>query len=415
MTPGFFFLEGFPRILYADGSFADWVELFPGVRVWWNDHTYTDEELVNHSQDMEHFYAIRWTEFRVKRINQGYICELEINPQETKDFLYECGFTEIDTEFFEVHNLVNTFYSFAMNLCGYNTQIKISCALNMSWTHVHYAPYLYPLQIEYEGEYSLDQWWEKNTKAIQNIEFDSFNSFREVLWKSVITMCTDKSGRYSEFLMQYGLAMQKIGSMERIVGFLRALESLFNIPYKIKPRLTKFCRLVIHPEFSDPNFESNLGGYKFKPNYEHLDAINRTVKQAWEIRNRIAHGQRIKKKHWDNAMVVLPELPILLHWLNRGISELGYLPDIESLEKLREDEFLPWNQPQNWNKDCIWESYEDHIYRYDKYHSPDLIKKFETCKHEYDDYLAFAILPENQDSFFDFEHYYRMNQSNEDE
>lgn len=404
-TPSFYFVEGFPRIV-RDGEPVKWVEIFPGLRLWWYEHTYTDEELLEYARNREHYYAIRWSECRVKRMNGGVICELEINPTETREFFLGLGIEVSNSTVFTPHQLMNIFYSLSLHLNGYNSQMKISCSLNMSWQHIAHTPELYPLEIDFEGEYNLHQWWQKNTDAIKEIKLEVFDGFRIELWKSAIALCTDSSGRYAEFLMQYGLAMQKDGSLERIIGYFRAIESLFNIPRNISPNLKKYCRLLVHPLYTDPNFIFTVEEYSYQPSKENLEEMNKIITKGWEIRNRVAHGQEIKEKHWDKAMDILLEIPVLLHWLNRGVAQLGYLPLRTEFESREFDEFFEWNEPLVWDNQIIWEQYRNHIYRYDKSHHPNVVQLWTESEHN--DYLEFSNSIDISNFQFEAQAYYQV-------
>ena len=111
----YFLLERFPRISDGLGSFFEWVELFPGIRLWWHKETYSDQELLKSCLNDEHYFALRWIELRSRRLNNGYVCELEIIPDETKQFFDEQGLPELMKGEVNVHQLFSVFASFFLS------------------------------------------------------------------------------------------------------------------------------------------------------------------------------------------------------------------------------------------------------------------------------------------------------------
>ena len=171
----YFLIENFPRIEDGVGSFREWVEIFPGVRVWWHQETYSDNDLLNATKDKEHFYALRWYEIRSRRLNSGCVCELEIIPEETERHFEEMGLSDMIENEISVQNLNSILTSFGILLVGYNDQIRICGALNYSWRHFNHERE-FPVVFEINSEISNDERLQDHFR-VEAMESDAWGHF----------------------------------------------------------------------------------------------------------------------------------------------------------------------------------------------------------------------------------------------
>lgn len=382
----YFLLERFPRISDGSGSFFEWVELFPGIRLWWHKETYSDQELLKSCMNDEHYFALRWIELRSRRLNNGYVCELEIIPDETRRFFEEQGLTKVMDLEVTVQQLFSLFASFCLLLGGYNTQMRACGSMNYSWRFVANPENEFPTKIEFETELTNNDWW-GGENEIDIIEVESWESILPMIWMAGYTLFSDSSGRYGDFLEFYIVAMQTENPLERNARFCRCLETLCRgFTGGIGANLRKWIPFLFEISNSDNRIKMNVSDEDAREQ----DAIcKKLIKDAWNIRSKYTHGQTLKNKHHDTCMEVLSDFPKLLYWINRGIIFLSRVPTADEFVKACESDSLDWKVQPKWDP-VEYETIEDWLYRIDGTYNPKSIEGYrQICRKEKMSYLEY--------------------------
>lgn len=369
----YFLLERFPRISDGIGSFFEWVELFPGVRLWWHQETYTDQELLDACLNDEHFFALRWIELRSRRMNFGHVCELEIIPDETRRFFDEEGLSELMEGEIDVHQLFSVFASFCLLLGGYNTQMRSCGSLNSSWRFLTRPENESSAQIEFESELTNHDWW-GGENEIESIEVEDWESILPMIWMAGYTLFSDKSGRYSDLLEFYVIAMQTEDPLERNARFCRCLETIIRRSDGIAKHLRE--RIPFLLEISDEETCRKMGKSTDEAQDE-LQYYKSLINDAWGIRSKYWHGQSLNDIHYDKCMDCLAEFPKLLYWINRGLIVLSRVPSNEEFELAQDSGSLDWSLPQKWSP-VEYETIEDWLYRIDGTYKPQSVERFKS-------------------------------------
>lgn len=368
----YFLLERFPRISDGVGSFFVWVELFPGIRLWWHKETYSDQELLKSCLNDEHYFALRWIELRSRRLNNGYVCELEIIPDETKQFFDEQGLSELMKGEVNVHQLFSVFASFSLLLGGYNTQMRSCGSMNYSWRFVTNPENQSPTQIEFETELTNNDWW-CGENEIEIIEIESWESILQMVWMAGYTLFSDTSGRYGDFLEFYVVAMQTENPLERNVRFCRCLETICRgFSGGTGVNLRELIPLLLEISDSEHRVKMNVSDKEAK---EQMFICQNTIRDAWRIRSKYTHGQSVKDNHHDKCMDVLGEFPRLLYWVNRGVIFLSRVPTAEEFTKARESDSLDWKIAPKWDP-VDYDTIKNWLYRIDGTYNPKSIEGY---------------------------------------
>jgi hypothetical protein len=393
VVAAFYLLEGFPRVKDSQGSFRQWIEIFPGMRIWWHDETYTDVELKEMCESIEHYYALRWIESRSRRMNSGFVCELEIIPSETERFISERPMYKWTKTKLSPPELVPIFTSLIILLGGFNPQIRIRGNLNVSWRHFSISPW--PVMINFEGELFNDDWWTEDFDLITEMEAEALGGFLHATWESGCALLADDSKRYASFLEYYAIAMQIEEPLERLSRFCRCLETLIRDDQYIAKGLREKIPLMLHPEVIYQEWNSDKIDIKtnkitFTPTEKLIEPFKTLIKQAWKYRNKNWHGQSMANKDIDKMINIVSGFPNLLYWLNRGLILLGKIPLKLELESAVNNDSICWNMADI-NDVFDWEVIENYIYRYDCTYFPEMVKKYHQVRGkksmDYDDFL----------------------------
>jgi hypothetical protein len=371
----YFLLERIPRISNGIESFFEWVELFPGVRLWWHQETYTDQELMEACQNDEHYYALRWVESRSRRMNFGYVCELEIIPSETRQFFDEEGLSELMIDDINIHQLYSVFTSSCLLMMteGKSTQMRSCGSLNRSWRFIT-AECETPFQINLNHELSNDGLWEKIENQVELIEVEEWELILPLIWKAGYTLFSDNSGRYADFLEFYTIAMQTEDLLERNARFCRCLETIIRRSDGIAKNLQERIPLLL--EISDGEIRKEMGLLKDVAQ-EHLDFFKSLIKDAWTLRNKFWHGQTLNDALYDKSAACVQELPHLLFWINRGLIALSRIPSNDEFNRAQDSGTLDWNISPKWGI-IKWPTIDDWIYRIDGTYDPKSIESYKS-------------------------------------
>jgi hypothetical protein len=365
-----FLLERFPRIPDGTGSYFEWIEIYPGVRIWWNEETYTDEELIGVCRDKEHFYALRWIESRSRRLNNGCVCELEIIPEETKRFFSENNLTMMKNEV-NVQSLYSVFASFSILLIGYESQIRSIGDINYPWRFLCHEDNEEPVNVFPLGEINNDNWWGGENES-QELPVDDWEKIHRYVWAAGHTMFSDESGRYAEFLEFYVLAMETADQLERNARFIRCLETILRPRAGIARSLRE--RVPLMTPFSSSEYLEVIGKTAEEAKVE-LAIIGKTVNDSWTLRSKHWHGQTLKEKHYEKLNDCLIEFPSILYYLNLGLVMLCRIPTEEELIEAESTGSLDWEAPIIW--DIIgYDVIEDWTIRIDWSYRPELVEEY---------------------------------------
>jgi muconolactone delta-isomerase len=384
----YFMLERFPRISDGIGSFHEWVELFPGVRLWWHEETYNDRELLKSCLNEEHYFALRWVELRSRRLNNGFVCELEIIPDETKRFFIENDLSSVMIGEVNVQKLFSIFASCCLLLNGYNSQMRSCGSLNYSWRFITDPDNESPTQIEFETELTTNDWW-ADTTEIKTVEVRNWETILPIIWMAGYTMFSDETGKYSDFLENYVIAMQTEEAFERNLRFCRCLETLCRgfsggIGENLRQRVP-----FLLPHITDPGHMKSMDVSEENA-LEQKKFTEELISKSWKLRSKYVHGQTLEEKHHSDLMQVLADFPTLLYWVNRGIIFLSRIPNEDEFNQAKINGLLNWYQPPKWKP---LEQYviEDNLYRIDGTYIPKLIEKYKSIggkdRMTYDEFL----------------------------
>lgn len=381
----YYLLERFPRIKDGDGSFFEWIEVFPGIRVWWHDCVHSDNTLIANCKNIEHYYAMKWIEARSRRLNQGFVCELEVIPSEAEKHFEEMGLKDGVVNKINFHNLVSTFTSLCILLQGYNNQTKICGELNESWRFLSEKEPQFPLQIGFSNEIANDDWWDRGQEVVSEIEVGNWESFRPLIWDSGYLLFLDQSSRYSDFMEFYQIAMQTEDPLERNSRFCRCLETIIRRSDGISRHLVSRSPLLAG--WNDTKFQPMEGDV---PVEEANQTMMQVIKKAWQIRSKYTHGQTLKEIDYDKLMFCLGSWPQVLHWITRGLISLGRVPTNDEFEIAEKIGSLDWRLPIDWEAHD-WTDIENEMYRIDGTFRPKLIQQYNILggknKMSYDDFL----------------------------
>ena len=365
-----FLLERFPRITDGNGSYLDWIEIYPGIRIWWNDETYSDEDLVEVCKDKEHFYALRWIELRSRRLNDGFVCELEIIPEETKRFFSENNLAMMKNEV-TVQSLFSVFASFSMLLIGYDSQIRAIGNITYPWRFLCHEGYEEPVSVFLQGEMNNDDWWEEERET-QELSVDDWERIHRYVWAAGHTMFSDESGRYGEFLEFYVLAMETEDPLERNARFIRCLETILRPRAGIARSLRD--RVPLMTPFTSEEYLEAIGKSAEEAKMQ-LDIISKTVNDSWTLRSKHWHGQTLKEKHYEKLADCLIEFPSILYFLNIGLIMLCRVPTDEDLVEAESTGSLDWEAPIIWGM-IDYDVIEDCLIRIDWSYNPELVEEY---------------------------------------
>ena len=380
-----FLLERFPRIPDGIGSYLSWIEIYPGIRIWWNEETYTDQELNEVCGDKEHFYALRWIESRSRRLNNGFVCELEIIPDETKRFFSENNLTMMRGDV-SVQSLYCVFASFSILLNYHESQIRSVGSINYPWRFLCDHDNEDPVSVFPSGEINNDNWWVGESE-LEELPVDQWERLRGYVWAAGHTMFSDESGRFADFLEFYILAMQAEDPLERNARFIRCLETILRPRAGIAKSLRDRVPLMT-PLTSSEYLEAN--GIIAEDAKADLEGISKTVNEAWSLRSKYWHGQTLTKAHYEKLSSCIADFPTILFYLNIGLVMLCKVPTEDELSEAESTGSLDWEQPVKWGM-IENEVIEDTLIRIDWSYNPELVEEYLAMKQmgdlSYDEFL----------------------------
>jgi len=202
-------LLGVPMVKDENGDQVRWLEIFPGIHIHWSDNIYEDDEIKSRCNDELDFNHFKIMEIFSRETNSGWICDLELDCEDTIDFLESNGMGHLSNN---VDNIVQShIFRVFTAICAPFNGTRLMCLYNRFWpilldddfwdeavSEEDFEAKIIPLMDMWTLLLEDDTVWsgvEHNT-----ISLDLWYEWKPIVWRMALMMIEDEGegGRLSK-------------------------------------------------------------------------------------------------------------------------------------------------------------------------------------------------------------------------
>ena len=365
-------LLGVPAILEEGGTDIGWLEVFPGLRIHWSEKTYPDDEVRARCGDNLDFYHFKLMELCSRGTSSGFLCELDIDPEETVRFLNENGMPHLSAGI-NNHVLYSIFRLFTMTVQAFNGT-RMMNAYGRGWTtllddfhderNAKIVPQmgLWTVLMEPQGDLSTwpGQWPEPliygEIKDVWNKEG------KPILWRAAIMLIEDsiEDGRLARSVDDPLNTFQfSRDSTQKNLAFLQTLVTL------LRPNPSKGQRLalVVPAVATVPQQYEEEDWKRF---------VEEIMTYSISSRNDFIHG-RVPDEEYTASLTRHQDL--ILRCVFATVTSHGGVPDMELIMEAVDTGVADFER--EWANRIDQEVIEAEIYRMHCIVKPELIERYD--------------------------------------
>lgn len=365
-------LLGVPALLEKDGTSIGWFEVFPGLRIHWFEEAYPDDEVRSRCGDNLDFYHFKFMELASRDTCSGFVCELDVDPEETVRFLNENGMSHLSPR---INNYVlySIFRLFSISGPAF-IGTRLMNGYNRGWStllhnlhderNVKIVPHMGPWTVLMEPVEHLRIWpgqWPE--PLIYEDIIDEWNKeAKPLLWRAAIMLIEDfiEDGRISRSVDGPLNAFQFArDSIEKNLAFNQILVTL------LRPNQSKGQKLaLITPAVT-----------KVPQHYDEEEwkqFILEIVTESIGVRNDFMHGRNPDEEY---AASIVRHQDEILVYVFATINRHGGIPDMELILEAVDTGSTDFER--EWVNRIDQEVIEAENYRVHFYSNPDLLERYD--------------------------------------